>query len=329
MKENAMKRPVSLILILTFFVLCLTGCGNSGYTLSPLKINSSELDCEIFLYYLAEVFPGNKSRDTRVSEATEKCIRYVAVNTTFEKSGLTMTDDEITTAMEEANTLWNMFGKYYRTIGVSKATFVKIHISGKYTEKLRTAFYGKGGTEEISDAYLRGALKEYFVAYKTIAVPMYTKDYYGNNIPFTAEQKEELRHKMSEGASKLKAGQNIESVASAISVDYPLAECSYSNIISGTDDHSVSVEFLDAVRAMEENTAGSIEMEDTLYIVYRVDILGDVSILEEKRDDCLKLLSEGPLQSKITEMCNGYTAVRNMDAVNKYYKIIEQARLNR
>lgn len=325
-----MKKTLALVLLIIIFPLCFASCGKKespgGYG-SPLQINGLQLDGEIFAYYLSEVYDSSNSKDLRIAAATEKCIRYVAVNSTLAANGLSLTEDEIASATEEADTLWNMFGVYYKSIGVSKATFVKIHISDMYTEKLRTAFYGKGGTEEIGDAYLRGALSEYYVAYRTVTVPFYNIDVYGNKIAVSDEEKAAIREAVTDGTSRMNSGQNIEAVASEIQVTYPLCEYSSSTIVSGYGSVDVTADFIEQVRNINENAAGTIETDNEIMIVFRENILSDSSVLEEKREDCLKILSDGPLDSKVTQMCNAYSAIRNTETVYKYYSDIEKVRV--
>lgn len=320
------KKSLAFVLVLCLLCTLLSACGNRSIP-SPLTVGTEIIDSETFTYFLDRAYAGSLSDDARMNKAVAECVRYAAISGMFRAYGLSMSDDEIATASEEASLLWNMFGEYYRKEGVSKATFVRIHIASKYTEKLRTAIFGSGGTEEIEDAYLRGALKEFFIAYKTVTVPLYSKNVYGTREPFTSEQINDVRHAMSDGAQKLNNGQNIEAVASSVAVDYPLAQYSYTTTVYGPSRHDITQEFIDAVKSMEENTAGTIEMDDTIYIVYRIDILSDTEIFEDNRQECLEILSDSPLEQLISAACETLTPVKNASAASDCDRNVRRAKL--
>lgn len=320
------KKILAITLILCLVCTLLSSCTDKENAVC-LTVGNTAVDSEMFTYYLDKAYSENLTQDARISQAISDCVRYVALGSMLTEYGLSMSDDEISTASEEASFLWNMFGKYYRSEGVSKSTFVKIHIASKYTEKLRTAIYGKDGTEEIEDAYLRGALKEFFVAYKTITVPLHSKNVYGNDEDFTQEETDQLRHVISDSTQKINNGENLESVAAAIAVDYPLTEYSGEVTVYGPSRHDITQEFIDAVKAMDENTAGSIEMDGTVYIVYRVDILSDTQILEDNREECLEILSDTPLENLIQTACNSYSPVKNSSAISDCEKAVKKAKL--
>ena len=183
-----MKRIISILLVL--LILTLSACTSSTESY-PITVNGTPIDSEIFAYFLDSVWDrpeAQGTRDGRITEATYMCIRYVAVNSTFVTSGLTLTDADRVEISDNANVLWNMFGEYYEKIGVSKQTYVKIKTYEAYIEKLRTAFFDKGGTDEISDAVLRGTLQENFVAFKYVRTPLKNIDVYGNESALTDEE---------------------------------------------------------------------------------------------------------------------------------------------
>lgn len=324
-----MKKAVSFVLALLTVIMSLTGCTTTEKEKYPLTVNSTPIDSEIFRYYLDKVWneeDAGGTKEGRITNATHMCIRYVAVNSTFAAYGFSLSDSEKAEISEEANALWNMFGAYYEKIGVSKQTFIKIKTSEAYTEKLRVAFFDTGGTDEFSDAELRGVLVESFIAFRYVRTPVYNTDRYGNKTYFEGEEIAALQELYSEYIPSVTSSYGVENAFAEISPDYPLTEMSYETVVTDRDDHEFPSVFFDKIKNTQENTATVFRYEDYYYLVYRIAIVNDASIFNQKRSECLKIISEVPLQSKITAMCNAYTSERNKMTANEDYEQVGRYR---
>ena len=201
-----MKRILSALLAILILSLC--ACTREGGESYPITVNGTPIDSEIFSYFLDSVWDAPEAlgtREGRTTQATYMCIRYVAVNSTFVSSGLALSDTDKVEISDNANVLWNMFGEYYEKIGVSKQTYVKIKTYEAYIEKLRTAFFDKGGADEISDDVLRGALVESYVAFKYVRTPLKNIDVYGNESAFSDEEISKLNTVYNKAASMVAA----------------------------------------------------------------------------------------------------------------------------
>ncbi len=323
-----MKKTISLMLAVLLALMSLAGCTASENESYPLTVNSTPIDGEIFKYYLDKVWSEEETgtKEGRITEATHMCIRYVAINSTFAAYGFALTDSEKAEISEEANALWNMFGAYYEKIGVSKQTFIKIKTSEAYIEKLRVAFFDTGGTDEISDAALRGVLVETYIAFRYARTPVYSTDRYGNKTYYSSEELTELQELYAEQIPSVTSSYGVENAFAEISPQYPLTEMSYDTVVSDRDDHEFPSVFFDKVKSTEEGTATVFRYEDYYYLVYRINILNDVSIFNSKRSDCLRIISEEPLQSKINTMCNAYQSERNRLTANENYEQVARYR---
>lgn len=317
-----MKKVFTFLMVIILALSCFTACSTQKTEGYPLSVNGTPIDGEIFRYYIDDVWNSPEAgggKDGRITQATYKCIRYVAVNSTFAAYGLSLTDDEKSLLAEEVNSLWNMFGTHYKNIGVSKETFLKIKTSDAYIEKLRIAFFDKGGTDEISDAVLRGILLDKFIAFRYIRVPLTDTDVYGNEHPLSDEEVARLNTVFNKALTQMTTQYGIDNAYATVSQDFPFAEQTFETIVAGSDDHEFSSSFYDKIKTVAEGNASAFQYEDYAYLVYRVNILTDASIFADKRDECLKIVSEDPLQSKINVMCNAYTSVREPSLVNEYY----------
>ncbi len=321
-----MKRIISILLVL--LMLTLSACTSSTESY-PITVNGTPIDSEIFAYFLDSVWDRPEAqggRDGRITEATYMCIRYVAVNSTFVTSGLTLTDADRVEISDNANVLWNMFGEYYEKIGVSKQTYVKIKTYEAYIEKLRTAFFDKGGTDEISDAVLRGTLQENFVAFKYVRTPLKNIDVYGNESALTDAEINRLNTVYTKAVSSVASSYGIDKAYEQIVKEFPLSERTYETEVIDRNDHEFPAVFFDTVKAQGEGTAKIFQYGDAAYLVYKINILTEPVIFGEKRDECLKIVSEEPLQSKINIMCNAYQSVRDTALVNNIFEKVAEKR---
>ncbi len=324
-----MKRILSGLLIILLLGASLVSCNRTEDTVHPITVNGTPIDSEIFSFFLDSVWDKPEAlgtRDGRITQATYMCIRYVAVNSTFLAYGLSLTDDEKVTVSDTANVLWNMFGKYYEGIGVSKQTFMKIKTYEAYTEKLRTAFFDKGGTDEISDSVLRGVLQESFVAFRYVRTPLKNIDVYGNERELSAEEINLLNSVYNTAAGQVTASYGIDNAYNTVSAAFPLSERSYETQVIDNEDNEFPRIFYDTVRAQTDGTVKIFQYGEYVYLVYKVNILNEAIIFSELRDECLKIVSEEPLQSKINVMCNAYQSVRDTAAVKDIFERVARGR---
>lgn len=321
-------KKITLIL-LAFSILLLSACTDTGNESYPITVNGTPIDSEIFSYFLDSVWDrpeAEGSREGRITQATYMCIRYVAVNSTFVTSGLALTDADKVEISDNANVLWNMFGEYYERIGVSKQTYIKIKTYEAYIEKLRAAFFDKGGTDEISDAVLRGALQENYVAFKYVRTPLKNIDVYGNTAPLNEEEIARLNAVYSKASSSVASSYGIDKAYEQIVKEFPLSERTYETEVIDRNDHEFPAIFFDTVKAQGEGTVRIFQYGEDVYLVYKINILTEPVIFGEKRDECLKIVSEEPLQSKINVMCNAYQSVRDTALVSNIFEKVAEKR---
>ena len=327
-----MKRVVPLLIIGALLLLC-CACGAEKETVSyPLNVNATPLDSEVFTYYLDEAFHALPSgtQEEKINYAVQLCIHYVAVNSTFAAESLSLTPAEQKETSDDTNTMWNMYGGYYKGIGVSKQTYAKIRLNGRYREKLRQAYFGEGGPQEVPAETLREYLDARYVSFRAVRIPKKTVDVYGNEKERDAAQEEALRQKLSAGLSAINEnGTGIESVFATFVSDRNGDREEYSEVVTDGTDHAYSAEFVEAVRAIPAGTAAILDYEDSLYLVYREEIRDDEDIFEAYRDDCLEALTESDLLAKIDEIGKAYSSAVNQPLIaecwNNYTNAVARA----
>ena len=299
---------------------------------APLTVNSTPIDAELFTYYLDLTYADGTltGREARVAVATQSCIRYVAVNSAFARLGLKLTEDDKEQARTRAGALWRVFGEHYKAIGVSKETYLKIAMSDAYVERMRAALFDKGGSKEISDEVLRGYLAQNYVAVKSVQSELFDYDQLGNHVALSEEKREDLLLRYNAALEQINAGVALDFIyASLISAGNGATAGTLKTEIVEKNDPDYPAGYFDAVTRISAGKAGLSTFGESLYLLYRVNILGDPAYFEDKREDCLKAVSEPYLQNEITALCNAYTSVRHTAEVNKCCERVEEVRSGR
>ena len=318
--------------VAVLLLFSLVSCG-SEKTEYPLSVNGTPINGEIFTYYLDRAYSdseGGVTRADRITYATNMCIRYVALNSTFAQKGLSLSPADSVVCSDEANALWSMYHGYYESLGVSKETFVKIRLSEAYRETLRLTLFDEGGTSPIPDSELKAYFDENYVAFKLIRGYLFTTDVYGNEKEYTDEELKRIKERYDLACEQINnKGTAIDLLYSVLagSGEQDVSESLKTEVI--TDGSAYYPKgFYDSVRAVEKGKAAVLMFDDYIYLVNRVDALADDSVFKNHRSECLKAVSEQPLSDEIDLMCNAYTSVRNTAVVEKYCELTKKVRAN-
>ena len=319
------KTALALVLILLLSLCSCTTAQNY-----PITVNGTGINEEIFRYFLDTAISDNPEadRDEIIEIVTEKCIRYVALNTTFELHSLSLAPAEEYAVSEKVNALWDVFGAYYQNAGVSKETFLKIHLNEAYTEKLRLFYFDTDGATPFPEEDLKAYFSENYVAFKLIKGYLYTSDVYGNMIEYTPEEQSVIYERYEHAVQQIKKGTSIEIMYASLAETDQIVEQTLNTQVITQGDLHYPAGFYEAVLGIEEGQAGVCLFDDYIYLLYRVELLGTDELFENYRYECLKILTEEPLQRQINIMCNEYTAIRHTKLIQKCYKDILEVREN-
>ena len=322
-----MKRIFAILLALTL-LLCAACGGEPRRALRPLTVNGTPLDGEIFTYFLDKAVNAlpDGTQEEQTNYAVQQCIHYVAVNSAFTGAGLALTAAEKKEADDENNVRWNLYERYYESIGVSRQTYFKLRRSDLYQEKLRQAYFGEGGTDEVPAEQLRAFLETRYVAFRVIRIPKKVLDADGNETDRDAAQQAALDEKIAAGLSAVNVnGTGIESVYATFVSDRKGDREEYAEVVTDGTDHAYPAEFVEAIRAVPVKTAAVFDFNESYYLAYREDITEDEDIFEAYKDKCLAGLTERDLQIKIDRIAGAYASVKDPSAVAECWNAYRNA----
>ncbi len=168
-----MKKMISALLAVLILLL-FTACNTDKKT--ALIISGTEIDSEIFSYYLDKVIhrptdyglAENPEKKLLKQAAIDECKKYVAINTSFRDKGLSLSASDKVKISDNVNQFWTRFESHYEKIGVSKQTLTKIMTADAYEDAIFTATYDRG----IGNAAAEKELTDYFysnyVSFRTV-----------------------------------------------------------------------------------------------------------------------------------------------------------------
>ena len=333
-----MKKLLSLLIVLSITLCCLTSCNLSGKK-TVIEINETTLiDTEIFSYFLNELYyeyDGISDAEC-IDRATSECLEYVAVNTHFAKNGGTLSAKEKADVSNETNALWRIYGDYYQEIGVSKETFFKIRQYDCIKENIRLALYDKDGTMPLNEEYI----KQYFTAnyvgikyfyeelYKVLTPAQYNAltDYEKGVYDSQKKSAEDRYRYISEIANYVNSSVYTMDEAFMAVTGEVSADISVSAAVVSKTGSSFSEEFVKAVFNQAVGSAFIITNSDKshVYFIERVDLLDDkYGFYEEYRAECLKKVSESFLINEINSWITSYKAVRHLSKAERCLKEIK------
>lgn len=333
-----MKRLIAFLTALILCIVSLPSCSVGGSESVITINNETEIDAEIFTYFLNEAYYGSDSlTDSECIElATSECLKYTAVNTQFAKTGRTLSLDEKAEISNEVNALWRIYGDYLSATGVSKDTYFKIKQYEVCKENLRFSLYDTNGTNPINEDYIKQYFTTNYVGIKYFYQELYDVADESELAAMTDSEKQ--AYEASINAAKERYD-SISSIANYVNSGvYTMdeafmavtgevsADISVSATVVSKEDSSFSAEFIDAVFKQSTGSAFIITNADKsyLYFIERVDLLDQkYDFYSQYRDICLTSVSENYFINEINSWVQSYSAVRHLTAANRCLKKIQ------
>lgn len=299
-----MKRIIS-VLIAALILLSAAGCTSAKTT--ALIISGTEIDSEIFTYYLDRVI--QRPTDYGLAEHPEKnllkqavideCKKYVAINTSFRDKGLSLSSADKVEISQNVNNFWIRFESHYNEIGVSKQTLTKIMTADAYEDAIFTATYDKG----TGDAQAEKQLKDYFfanyVSFRTVCAY------------FTAPDGTAMSQ-----ADKIALVESFRTLESKTAVDpdalsQTVATAGYTlsdSIILKKNSDGYPTGFFEKVYAQANGTVQILEYDECVFAVMKenLEAKGD-AVYANYRTSCISDLYSGASENEIREYMENLT----------------------
>lgn len=299
-------KKITALLLAVVLIFSLSACGNSKKT--ALIISGTEIDSEIFTYYLDKVMGRpleyglpEKPKKSELKEATiTQCKKYLAANTSFKDMGLSLTSSEKVEIAQTVNDYWIRFENHYNSIGVSKQTLTKILTAKAYEDAVFAAKYDKGTANAKEEAVLQNYFYENYISFRNVCAYFTSAD---GSTPLTQLEKNKLTESINLLAEN--AGADIEKFGEAVqAAGYSLSD----SVLLKKGAEGYPVGFFEKVANQKDGTVQVITYDECIFIVWKENLRekGE-SVYVNYRSVCINDLYADKSQSQINEFISSFT----------------------
>lgn len=274
---------------------------------TALVISGTEIDSEIFTYYLDKVI--SRPSDYGLAENPEKkllkqtvideCKKYVAVNTSFRDKGLTLSASDKVEISDNVNHFWTRFENHYKDIGVSKQTLTKIMTADAYEDAIFTATYDRGTENAAAEKELTDYFYSNYVSFRTVCAYFTSAD--GSAMPQAEKNAVIEAFKAMEQKTAVDTEKFSEAVTSA---GYTLSD----SIILKKDSDGYPAGFFDKVYAQANGTVQILEYDECVFAVVKESLedKGE-AVYANYRTSCINDLYSGASEQEISSYIENLT----------------------
>lgn len=318
-------KKVLLILLVLALCLSFTACSKTIVEeKSALTVGDANVSAGVFAYYLdaqIKMASGESpSKSNAIKAAEASCANYVKINTEFQKRNLSLNSAEKATVAANVEEIWNFYGGYYESIGVSKETLTKIKTSEQYNEKLISSVFGAGGESEISEDAMKTYFNDNYVFFRFITAEFSDDE----------EANKTVKDTLTELAATI--GTEDEETGETITMDD--VNASFAEKTGGTaggldttamksDSTDFPSGFFSDVKAMENGTQKVFTYSDNIFLVEKVDGSGSFA---DYKSSILDLLTNTDYDSLMEKNYGNIKVTGITDVEDNCYNIIIKAK---
>lgn len=294
-----MKKLVSAVLAV---LIMLSLCSCSAGSKTVLVIAGTEINSEIFTYFLDQVInrPAdygleiNPSKNEIKQAAIDECKQYLAVNTMFKDKGLTLSASEKVEISDDVNNFWMRFGNHYKNIGVSKQTMTKIMTAQAYEDAIFTATYDRGADDAAAEKKLTDYFYSNYICFRNVCAYFTSAD---GATPMTQQEKNDLLAAFDLMVSN--AGASVEDFSVTVTnAGYTLSDTVL--LKKGSDGYPEG--FFEKVAAQKIDTVQTVVYDECVFAVWKEDLADKgESVYASYRSSCINDLYADEAQQAINE----------------------------
>lgn len=310
-----MKKFIA-VLLSAFIIFSLCAC--TADKKAVLTISGTEIDSEIFTYYLDKVI--SKPTDYGLTDnpvdkdiktaAINECKKYLAANTEFINAGLSLSSSEKVEVSQTVNDFWIRFENHYKEIGVSKQTLTKIFTSDACKDAIFTETYDKGTENAAAEKEIQDYFYSNYISFRTVCAYFTAAD---GITPLTQIEKNELLASF-EGFVQT-AGKDIENFSETVNnAGYPLSNSIL--LKKGSDGYPDG--FFEKVYSQTDGTVQLIVYDECVFAVVKENLKekGE-GVYANYRSSCISDLYSAESDRKTEEYIATLTVEENGGAVDR------------
>ncbi|MDO5014544.1 MAG: hypothetical protein Q4E28_01125 [Clostridia bacterium] len=251
------------IVVLTLILIFASACSKA------LAVRIPE---DIFTYQLNVVMdenPGIKEEEA-IKKAENLSIVYYKVNRKFKESKATLKNNEKKEISDKTNNYWDLFYKFYESIGIEKKTLTNASQAAVFRRVLIQNEYEKKGG--LTDEVLQKYFNDNFVCFKSVSFPITTVNNFGQKVKLSDEEIKKLVDTLNKMKASVTEDKSFEEV---VAEHYKnTGEISPDAIdlkVTNKIDKRYSKENLDKIVKAKVDAIEIIKDEEGYYLIQKVD----------------------------------------------------------
>ncbi len=313
-----MKKFVAVMLAV-FMIFSFCACAGAKKT--ALIISGTEIDSEIFTYYLSKVVerPADYGLEEDPSDGDIKaaviseCKKYLAANTEFRDAGLSLSSADKVEISQKVNDFWVRFENHYKKIGVSKQTLTKILTSEAYINAIFTETYDKGTENAAAEKVIQDYFYNNYVSFRTVCAYFTASD---GSTPMTQLEKNELIEKFN-ALAKSPAGDAAKFEQTVNNTGYSLSGSVL--LKKGSDGYPEG--FYEKVYSQTDDTVQIITYDECVFAVWKENLKDKgESVYSNYRSSCISDLYSSEAEAKKSDYISTLTVEEKGNTVDRLIK---------
>lgn len=318
---------ITAVLIGVLFVLC--SCSSKKDV--ALNVGKGQVGTDVYAYFLDYVII-TESKDKKMSDADikkradELCLEYVKINTKFDDMKLSLDAGKKAKIADEVTNKWSFFGKYYKSIGVSKQTLTKIEENLAFKDAILLATYDTNGTKAVSEDEIKTFFGNNYVFFKSINGYFKITDENGKEVKKSTQEIEDITKQFNSMAKSVTDENTIDNVNSSYLQEgenpttLPVA-------VVTMDSKDYPQEFFEKVAGIKVGSVSTLVFDDYIFVVQRFNNFDETQeFYTNYRTACLKEMVKDDFNKDINSWYKDIKTSANSRVQDKCYKKIVEVR---
>lgn len=255
------------------------------------------------------------------NDAMDKCKKYLAIECKMQELGISLTDDELKQAKENADKHWPYYSSALKNAGVSKDSFeLATDVYNKKYDKTLDFIYDQDGSQAVSDDEFNSYFTQNYLDYEYISRGLTNYSQSGSSQKLSDDKIAELEKKFNAAADEINKGKDIKEVSDELSneddnITSVDTEPKQKDKLSLSDDVKTQFEQIKPKKAVVYKN------DNTYYILYKKDINEDLKNITKGSDtkiDVLKAMKQNDFDNMLNDYIKNLNIEVNNSVIRKY-----------
>lgn len=193
MLNKSKCRKITALLAAAAMTFSLAGCGEDTIYIGTSQ--DKDIPSGLYIYYLLNAYYSAQSymtetdtdvfaitieeqnaRDWMISTAKSDLREYLAVEQKFDEYGLELSEEEVSAAEINIDSMWEYYGSVYEGYGIAESSFLKAYENSLKADKLFEAVYGENGDREVPEEDIKSYMNENYALVNYISMNLVDGD---------------------------------------------------------------------------------------------------------------------------------------------------------